>query len=44
MEEGVHATLECEKHSKFDGGDHAIFVGRPVAITTDEDAESGQLI
>lgn len=36
--EGVHATLECEKHSKFDGGDHVIFVGRPVAITTDEDA------
>jgi flavin reductase (DIM6/NTAB) family NADH-FMN oxidoreductase RutF len=35
---GVHATLECEKHAKFDGGDHIIFVGRPVAITTDKEA------
>jgi flavin reductase (DIM6/NTAB) family NADH-FMN oxidoreductase RutF len=32
--EGVHAALECEKHTRHETGDHVIFVGRPVVLTT----------
>jgi flavin reductase (DIM6/NTAB) family NADH-FMN oxidoreductase RutF len=34
---GAHAILECEKHARHDGGDHVIFVGRPVSLTVNPD-------
>jgi flavin reductase (DIM6/NTAB) family NADH-FMN oxidoreductase RutF len=36
---GAHATLECEKHAKHEGGDHVIFVGRAVSFMTDPEAK-----
>jgi flavin reductase (DIM6/NTAB) family NADH-FMN oxidoreductase RutF len=36
---GVHAALECEKHAKYEGGDHVIFVGRPVVVDADSQAK-----
>ncbi len=35
---GVHATLECEKHARHQGGDHVIFVGRVVGISVNAQA------
>jgi len=33
----AHAVLECEKHARHEGGDHVIFVGRPVVLTVNPD-------
>jgi flavin reductase (DIM6/NTAB) family NADH-FMN oxidoreductase RutF len=35
---GVAAVIECEKHRVHEGGDHAIVVGRVLALDLDETA------
>jgi flavin reductase (DIM6/NTAB) family NADH-FMN oxidoreductase RutF len=34
--EGTLATIECETHTRFEAGDHTIFVGRVVGGATSE--------
>jgi flavin reductase (DIM6/NTAB) family NADH-FMN oxidoreductase RutF len=40
----VLAALECTAYARYDGGDHEIFLGRVVAITSREPANPHPLI